>query len=141
MDLVAGDAEVVEALFVGEFFVFAVGILERPVEAFGVGEEDGADLFGAEGDDEIDALGVDVFDGFGGMGGDVDSDLAHGFDGEGVDAGGSRASGLDADGIAKERAGASFGHLGAGGIGDTKEQDALEGIGWHGSLALFGVVG
>jgi hypothetical protein len=129
LDLVTGDAEVLESFFVGEFFVFAVGILERPVEAFGAAEKDGADFFGAEGDDEIDALGVDLLDGFRGMCREIDSKLLHGFDGEGVDAGGFRASGLYANGIAKESAGATFGHLGASGIGDAKEEDALEGIG------------
>ena len=66
----------------GQRLVLAVGVLKRPVEALGLAEEEGADLFGAEGDDEVYGGRVDVVDRLGGLVSERDPELRHGLDGE-----------------------------------------------------------
>lgn len=137
-DLVARHAEVGESLLVGQRLVFAVGVLKRPVEALRLAEEEGADLFGAEGDDEVYGGRVDVVDRLGGLVSERDPELRHGLAGEWIDTRWRGAGRLDA-GLWEELAREPLRHLGAGRVGDAEEEEG----GWElgGMEHGFGGVG
>ena len=122
----------------GQLLVFAVGVLERPVEALRLAEEEGADLFGAEGDDEVDGGRVDVVDRLGGLCAERDLELCHGLDGERIHPRGRRAGRLDA-GLWEELAREPLCHLGAGRVCDAEEEEG--GLGLGGMEHGFGGVG
>ena len=137
-DLVPRHAEVGESLLVGQRLVFAVGVLERPVEALRLAEEEGADLFGAEGDDEVYGGRVDVVDRLGGLVSERDPELRHGLDREWIDTRWRGAGRLDA-GLWEELAREPLCHLGAGRVGDAEEEEG--GLELGGMEHGFGGVG
>lgn len=63
--LVTGIAEVLQTDFVVKIFVLSVGIGKRPMQTLGGAEEHRANLFGTEGDHQIDRRRVDRIDALG----------------------------------------------------------------------------
>ena len=122
----------------GQRLVLAVGVLERPVEALRLAEEEGADLFGAEGDDEVYGGRVDVVDRLGGLVRERDPELRHGLDGEWIDTRRCRAGRLDA-GLWQELAREPLCHLRAGRVCDAeKEQRRMRAAGMEHEQGVVG---
>lgn len=122
MDLVTPRPEADSEVLWRERWIVAGWVWNGPMETFRLAEEERANFLGAEGDDEIHSGRIDILDRFGGVARNIDANLLQDFDRIGVHMAGTTSGALDAD-IREQGPGEAFGHLGAGAVGDTEEQD------------------
>jgi len=99
---------------------------DRPVQAAHRREQHRADLLGAQRDDDVDIVGIDVSDALAVLAGDVDLDPRHGLDRAWVQLRRARARTLDAKPITEVVSREALRDLAARGVRDAQEQDAWD---------------